>query len=91
MSRLVKWISNLKKDKLLHFICGAAVSQVAFAATVSFTSNWIAALISVEAAVLAGACKEWWDVRHGVPSWKDFLATVLGGVLGAIVPTVVAI
>ena len=66
------------QDKLLHFIAGAAIS-------VAFGIAGHPAL-GIAAAVIVGAAKEVWDrfnPPHSVDAW-DFVATVLGGVAGAI-------
>lgn len=68
---------NIPMDKQAHFWWGWAVS-----ATIFPLGFWFAILC----AALVGAAKEVWDKRgHGTPDKFDFLATALGGIVGAIV------
>lgn len=64
-------------DKQAHFWWGAAMSGCTFPA-IGFGGVMVAALI--------GLAKEYWDSRgHGTPDAYDFIATALGGVVGALV------
>jgi hypothetical protein len=67
---------NFPIDKQAHFWWGWAV-----AATVYPFGFWFALLC----AVFVGAAKELWDKQgHGTPDIKDFYATALGGLIGAV-------
>ena len=70
----------MPKDKKLHILAGLALSLVA--------GLLICPLIGLAAAAVVGALKEiiWdWLLKKGTPELLDFVATVLGGVLGAVI------
>ncbi len=70
----------MAKDKRLHFIAGMALSLVAGLLFCPLTGFITAAAV--------GALKEiiWdWLLKKGTPEFLDFVATVLGGVLGAVI------
>jgi len=68
----MEWIDNVPKDKLYHFIAGAAITGV-FAAFPCL-APW-----AFVAGVVAGAAKEVYDkFGKGDASWWDFAATVIG-------------
>lgn len=57
-------------DKRKHFIAGAIISLVI---------GIFCPLLGVIAAMVAGACKEWWDSKgHGTVEALDFIFTCLG-------------
>jgi uncharacterized protein (DUF697 family) len=69
-----------KQDKLKHLLVGIGISLVF---GVQFSP-----LIGLIAAAIVGALKEiiWdWLLKKGTPELLDFVATVLGGVLGAVI------
>ena len=73
---------NLPKDKLLHFGAGLVISLVVGTLTVP--------LYGVIASLVAGVGKEVWDSRgHGTVEVLDVVATLFGGVVGAILMGVV--
>lgn len=90
----------LQKDKLKHAIAGVALSIVAglFLCLVAGLIPWTwlqvviagvgAAGFGFLVAAVVGAAKEiiWdWLLKKGTPEFLDFMATVLGGVLGAVI------
>jgi hypothetical protein len=75
----VRWFI-LQKDKLKHAIAGVALSIVA--------GLFVYPLIGLATAAVVGALKEiiWdWLLKKGTPELLDFVATVLGGALGAVI------
>lgn len=65
-------------DKQAHFWWGWAI-----AATCVPLGNVV---FAAAVAALLGAAKEVWDKRgHGTPDAKDFAATALGGIIGAVI------
>ena len=70
----------IAKDKKLHLLAGLALSLVA--------GLLFCPLIGLAAAAVIGAFKEivWdWLLEKGTPEFLDFVATVAGGVLGAVI------
>ncbi len=70
----------MQKDKLKHAIAGVALSIVA--------GLFVYPLIGLATAAVVGALKEiiWdWLLKKGTPEFLDFVATVAGGVLGAVI------
>jgi len=70
----------LQKDKLKHAIAGVALSIVA--------GLFVYPLIGLATAAVVGALKEiiWdWLLKKGTPEFLDFVATMAGGVLGAVI------
>ena len=73
-------IKLFQKDKKLHILAGLALSLVA--------GLLFCPLIGLAAAAVIGAFKEivWdWLLEKGTPEFLDFVATVAGGVLGAVI------
>ena len=77
----------MKTDKITHALIGAAasawVSMPAYLTTNDlFTGLWVALWV----AIIAGAIKEFCDTNTDGNKWdwRDFLATVVGGVLVAL-------
>ena len=69
-----------KQDKLKHLLAGIGISLVF---GVQFSP-----LIGLITAAIVGALKEiiWdWLLKKGTPELLDFVATVAGGVLGAVI------
>ena len=69
-----------KKDKKQHLLAGLALSLLA----------WLlfCPLAGLATAAVVGALKEiiWdWLLKKGTPELLDFVATVLGGALGAVI------
>jgi hypothetical protein len=70
----------MPKDKQKHLLAGLALSLLA--------GLLFCPLISLATAAVVGALKEiiWdWLLKKGTPEFLDFVATVLGGVLGAVI------
>jgi uncharacterized membrane protein len=70
----------IAKDKKLHLLAGLALSLLA--------GLLFCPLIGLAIAAVVGALKEtiWdWLLKKGTPELLDFVATVAGGVLGAVV------
>jgi uncharacterized MnhB-related membrane protein len=75
----VRWFI-LQKDKLKHAIAGVALSIVA--------GLLFCPLVGLATAAVVGALKEiiWdWLLKKGTPELLDFVTTVAGGVLGAVI------
>lgn len=86
MKKIKEWVYGIKADKLLHFICGMVIAQVAYGLLVLCCIPLMAWFFGLAAAVVAASLKEWWDFGHqGVPSWKDFIATVIGAIVGLLI------
>jgi hypothetical protein len=71
---------SVPKDKVMHFCAGLALSILAGLFAYPMFGLLIAAAV--------GALKEivWdWLLKKGTPELLDFVATVLGGVLGAVI------
>ena len=70
----------MNSDKLKHLLVGLALSLLA--------GLLFCPLIGLAAAAVVGALKEiiWdWLLKKGTPEFLDFVATVVGGVLGAVI------
>ena len=70
----------MPKDKKLHLLAGLALSILA--------GLFVYPLIGLATAAVVGALKEiiWdWLLKKGTPEFLDFVATVAGGVLGAVI------
>ena len=71
---------RVPKDKAMHFCAGLALSILA---GLLYTPFW-----GLATAAVVGALKEiiWdWLLKKGTPELLDFVATVAGGVLGAVI------
>lgn len=92
IERIKKWLYAIKVDKYLHFIAGIIVSQVAFALLDigDMPVGWCA-FLSVVVTAIVGGVKEAVDVKYGVPNVKDWAATFYGGLLGALLATLIAL
>ena len=70
----------IPKDKKLHLLAGLALSILA--------GLFVYPMFGLLTAAVVGALKEivWdWLLKKGTPEWWDFVATVAGGVLGAVI------
>ena len=70
----------IPKDKQLHLLAGLALSILA--------GHFAYPMFGLLVAAAVGALKEiiWdWRWKRGTPEWWDSWATVLGGVLGAVI------
>ena len=91
MKKIIDWLYGIKSDKLLHFIAGIVVAQVAFALLDLATTMWWSAFLAFLIAAVVGGIKEAWDVKHGVPNVADFVATMFGGLVGALLSIPIAL
>lgn len=91
MRKIIEWLYSLKTDKCLHFIAGMVVAQIAFALLDLATSVWWSAFLAFLVAAIAGGVKEAWDVKHGVPNVADFVATMVGGLVGVLLAIPIAL
>lgn len=87
MKKILELISKLQKDKWMHF----GVSTVLAAAIKLFASIFIPSYlylfsIAFLVTVVIGAMKEIYDKRtgKGSPELSDFVADVLGAIVGAL-------
>lgn len=78
---LFDWLNKIALDKMLHFVCGLLVAQVAFVCLGFALPKWACIVLSVVAVAVVGGLKELVDVKYGVPSWKDFVATMMGAIV----------
>lgn len=86
VNKLKTWLYGLKADKLLHFICGMVIAQVAYRLLALRCIPLVSWFLGLAAAAVAALSKEWWDYGHqGVPSWKDLVATLIGAVVGLLI------
>ncbi len=70
----------MPKDKRLHLLAGLALSLLA--------GLLFCPIVGLATAVVVGALKEitWdWLLKKGTPELLDFVATVAGGALGAVI------
>ena len=70
----------MDKDKLKHLLAGLAIAIMA--------GLFVYPLIGLATTAVIGVLKEiiWdWLLKKGTPELLDFVATVLGGVLGAVI------
>lgn len=84
MSKVMDWLYSLKTDKLLHFIAGMVVAQIVFALLDLALPWWWSAFLAFLCASVVGGVKEAFDLKYGVSKVSDFVATMLGGLLGAL-------
>lgn len=86
MKKLREWIGGIKADKLLHYIGGLTVAQVAFGALVHCLGVLLSWWIAFAGAVAVAGLKELVDKKTGgVPSWKDFVWTLAGAAIGLLI------
>lgn len=77
---LLSFSSYSQTDKLLHFSAGYGISTV-----VTGVTNKHAVWYGIGSSVVIGAGKEIYDIKNGVVDGMDFVATVVGGVVGSYV------
>lgn len=86
IERIKDWVYGIKTDKLLHFIAGLLVVQVSFILLSIRLEKLGSALLALAFTAIVGGIKEIVDsLTGGVPSWTDFLATIIGGVVGLLI------
>lgn len=82
MSKMKQWIYGIKSDKLLHFIFGMIVMEITSALCLLFATKCISVASGFVVALSVAAMKEWYDLKHGVPSMADFLWSASGAATG---------
>ena len=87
----------IMKDKIKHVLIGAGVGffigilaylmQQDDMANVADSAAWAGVIVAVLVAAIEGGIKEWCDMTltSGKWDWKDLLATVVGGVVAALI------
>jgi len=91
MKKIIAWLYSLKTDKCLHFIAGLVVAQIAFALLRLALPWWWSAFIAFVIAAVVGGLKEALDVKYGVPNVADFVATMVGGLVGVLLAMPIAL
>lgn len=72
---------KISDDKKLHFLCGCIIALLI---------GLYNPIYGLSAGVVAGVAKEIYDyIDYGGPDIKDFLATAVGSILGALVCEVI--
>lgn len=81
----MKWLYDIKADKLLHFIAGLLIAQIASLLFGLFAGCYLRVVLGWLAAVVITLGKEIWDKEtgKGVCSLEDFAAGLLGALVGA--------
>lgn len=85
VERIMDWLYGIKADKLLHFIGGLLVVQVFFALLNIGCVKWVSVLVSLLLSAVVAGTKELIDICCGVPSWKDFAASMVGVIVGLLI------
>ena len=88
-NRIIKMLYGIQQDKMLHFVGGLLFSQLLYAIASLMLPKWVALLLALIVATVVAALKEVWDIKHGVPSWADFLASEIGIMTGLSIMTLV--
>lgn len=85
VKRFVQWLYSIKADKLLHFIAGLLIVQIASLLFGLLTGSYMRVVLGWLAAVAITLGKEIWDweTDTGVCSLEDFAAGLLGTFVGA--------
>lgn len=93
MKKILAWLNSIKPDKLLHFIAGLLVAQISYALLSIGCTEWLSVLLAFWTAACVGGAKELidWATNSGVPSWKDFFATLIGDAVGSLVVVLIFI
>ena len=83
MKKILKWLSSIPKDKLLHFIVGILVGAGCMRVFSLFLSLLPTGVLSCLVLGLVGIGKEWYDTKHGgTVDYVDILYTIVGGLVG---------
>lgn len=85
MKKLIEWLYSIKADKYLHVLFGLLIAQIVFVLLNIACAPWLALLCAFLLASIVAGVKELIDVKYGVPSWKDFLASEVGIAVGLLV------
>ena len=87
IEKIYKFLFNIKKDSLLHFICGLIISQISIIIINSiFNISYGGAIIGFFISIIAGIGKEIYDkyTPGHSSNIKDFFFTICGGFVGSI-------
>lgn len=82
---LFAWLYKVGTDKLLHVLFGLLIAQVLYVLLHIGCAKWESAVVAFLLATLVAGAKEAIDVKFGVPSWKDLLASEVGIVVGLLI------
>lgn len=83
MRKIIEKLANVATDKWLHFIVGLVLAQLTIALLLAVQSDvFVAYGGGMAVALAAGFIKELKDGSHA--DVQDFLFTLVGGVVGAI-------
>lgn len=81
--KLIEKLANVAADKWLHFIVGMVIAQLTIALLLTVQSDvFLAYGAGMAVALAAGFIKELKDGSHA--DVQDFLFTLIGGVVGAL-------
>lgn len=83
MKKIIEKLAKVAADKWLHFIAGLVLAQLTIALLLAVQSDvFLAYGAGMAVALAAGFVKELKDGSHA--DVQDFLFTLVGGVVGAI-------
>ena len=85
MKKIISRLYAIKADKFLHFIGGMIIAQVVCVLLAHACNGWMSFVGAFLLGTLIVAAKEISDIKFGVPSWKDFIASVVGVVVGLLI------
>lgn len=89
---MIKWLYNIKTDKLLHFIASLGVMQVFYSILHYFLLAKWSLLIALGIAILIGVFKELYDKKKGGTfNKKDIIADIIGALIGFILTIIIII
>ena len=89
---MIKWLYNIKTDKLLHFIASLGAMQVSYGILHFFLLAKYSILIALGITILIGVFKELYDKKKGgIFSEKDFVADIWGALFGFILTIIIII
>ena len=80
ISKLLKYLGGIAKDRWMHFTMGIVIAAAVFALVALLWGFWWGFALSVVAVLAAGIWKEWWDRGHdGCSDVIDFIVDCFGG------------
>ena len=81
MKQIIKHLT--RSDRLLHLSAGYVIATLVVVGLSLLLKGWLPYYMALTVGIFAGAAKEYYDYQQGrVPELWDFIATVLGAVLG---------
>ena len=87
---MIKWLYNIKTDKLLHFIASLGVMQVSYGILHYFLLDKWSLLIALGIAILVGVFKELYDKKKGgIFNKEDIIADTIGTLIGFILTIII--